>query len=108
MGTPPAKRGYGRRKLDNVYWNMSGDGSKSRRAPGNGSCFGSPVPKLQRLGRRHRRRWAALASGYIPGLLLTSVLIPNRPRHHRRQPRIVVYDPTPRLIRFPTPKKNQQ
>lgn len=67
------------------------DGGNPRRAPGKRELFGTCPNK--RLGRCHRRRWAALASGYIPGLLLTSVLIPNRLRHHRRQPRIVVYDP---------------
>lgn len=73
-------------------------------SPGKRKLFGISIAHCNALD----------ASTAVAGLLsrldklLTSVLIPNRPRHHPRQLRIVVYDPTPRLIRFPTPKKIQQ
>lgn len=45
-----------------VYWRISGDGSNPAEPRKTEAVLACPCP-LQRLGRIHRRRWAALASG---------------------------------------------
>jgi hypothetical protein len=78
-----------------VYWTMSGDGSNPVEPRETEAIWQVLFPIANALDAATAVAGLLSRLDIFLALLLTSVLIPNRPRHHRRQPRIVVYDPRP-------------